>query len=117
MEEEEEMDNNKKDQNIDPENIEQTAADPNQSPTEFNAGGNDSDYDGGHPKDVFPESRGRIESPEEQQNQDQENPDESNSESFNSGGNDSDYDGGHPKDVFPESKGRIDSDSDNSSGK
>ena len=110
------MDNNKKDQNMDPENIEQTATDSNHSKKGFNTGGNDSDYDGGHPKDVYPESRGRIDSKEEQQSQGQENPEEKDAESFNSGGNDSDYDGGHPKDVFPESKGRINSNSTDSKG-
>lgn len=28
----------------------------------FNTGGNDSDYDGGHPKDALPDSDGRINS-------------------------------------------------------
>lgn len=85
------MDNNKKDQNMDPENIEQTATDSNESLPKFNTGSNDSDYDGGHPKDGSSESKERTDSTEEQQE-----PKESNSKSFNSGENDSDYDGGHP---------------------
>lgn len=55
----------------------------------FNAGGNDSDYDGGHP--------GGYE--EEQSDADAEG-----SGSFNEGGNDSDYDGGHPGEKFPSKK-------------
>lgn len=84
------MDNNKKDQNQDPENVDQKATDPNETLPKFNAGGNDSDYDGGHPKDGSPKSKERTDATEQQRQED------SNGKSFNSGGNDSDYDGGHP---------------------
>lgn len=63
--------------------------------TQFNAGGNDSDYDGGHPDDALNE---------EQKKEQQEY---RAGKSYNSGGNDSDYDGGHPEDTEPESEGRI----------
>lgn len=84
------MDNNQKDQNKDPENIEQRAVNPDPTKTTFNAGSNDSDYDGGHPEGGPSKSGERNESSEQQERQD------SNGKPFNSGGNDSDYDGGHP---------------------
>ena len=80
--------------------------------TEFNAGGNDSDYDGGHPRDVSSDSSGRIHSGEEGMNR-KEGADEESGNAFNAGGNDSDYDGGHPKDVSADSPGHIDSNQDN----
>ena len=67
----------------------------------FNAGGNDSDYDGGHPEDAL--SKKQKEKQQKQQT----------SDSYNAGGNDSDYDGGHPEDVKPGSKGRIGSKDEN----
>lgn len=75
--------------------------DSNESTNQFNAGGNDSDYDGGHPEDVLNE---------EQKKEQQEY---KTGKSYNSGGNDSDYDGGHPGDVETESKGRVDSKEEN----
>lgn len=95
------MGNKEADRSMDPEN---------NGEKDFNAGGNDSDYDGGQPKDVYPESEGRIDSGEENVNKRKENaPQSEEKPSFNAGGNDSDYDGGHPKDVNSESEGRIDS--------
>ena len=77
--------------------------------TQFNTGGNDSDYDGGHPKDVSAESEGRIRSEKEQARHKEDQEENAQSNSFNSGGNNSDYDGGHPKDAKPGSEGRVDS--------
>ena len=37
-----------------------TDQDSSESTNQFNAGGNDSDYDGGHPGDAEPESKGHI---------------------------------------------------------
>jgi hypothetical protein len=67
----------------------------------FNTGGNDSDYDGGHPEDAL--SREQKEKQQKHQTDD----------SYNAGGNDSDYDGGHPEDVKPDSEGRIGSKDEN----
>ena len=92
------MDNEKKN-NVDSEKEE----------TRFNAGGNDSDYDGGHPGDASTQSEGRIRSEEEQARDKKDQEKNKQSNSFNSGGNDSDYDGGHPKDAGSDSEGRIDS--------
>lgn len=78
-----------------------TDQDSNESANQFNAGGNDSDYDGGHPEDALNE---------EQKKEQQEY---KTGTSYNSGGNDSDYDGGHPGDVEPESKGHIGSKDEN----
>lgn len=44
-----------------PEKIEKTDTEQ-QKKNEFNTGGNDSDYDGGHPKDVSSDSKGSIDS-------------------------------------------------------
>lgn len=78
------------------------------SKKEFNAGGNDSDYDGGHPQDVSPQSDSQINSNEERLNREEEERSGDAATAFNAGGNDSDYDGGHPDDVSPKSKGSID---------
>lgn len=84
------MDNNK-DRNVDPEKLEQQEK-KQQTGVQFNAGNNDSDYDGGHPGESF--------------SQDEERSSEENAEdgSFNAGQNDSDYDGGHPGDSSPAKK-------------
>lgn len=71
--------------------------DSSKSKKQYNAGENDSDYDGGHPEDAL------TEEPKEKQQEHSAN------DSYNAGGNDSDYDGGHPKDVDPESEGHISS--------
>ncbi|PSL34364.1 hypothetical protein B0H99_10991 [Planomicrobium soli] len=81
---------------------------------DFNAGGNDSDYDGGHPQDGSPHSDSQINSSEERLNREEEDRSEDAANSFNAGGNDSDYDGGHPNDVSPDSKGSINSEHANS---
>lgn len=47
------------------ENTKLTDPDLRESKEEFNTGGNDSDYDGGHPEDVKPDSEGRIGSKDE----------------------------------------------------
>ena len=70
-----------------------------ESGTSFNAGGNNSDYDGGHPEDALAQEHKNNEKQQEH----------STDESFNAGGNDSDYDGGHPEDAKPESEGHISS--------
>lgn len=76
---------------------------------DFNAGGNASDYDGGHPKDAHPDSEGRIVSEDDSLNSKKSGEERRDAKSFNTGGNDSDYDGGHPKDVSEDSPGHIDS--------
>lgn len=83
----------------------------------FNTGGNDSDYDGGHPQDVSPQSDSQINSSEERLNREEESRSEDAANAFNAGGNDSDYDGGHPEDVSSESKGSINSEHSNSEEK
>lgn len=60
--------------------------------TRFNAGGNDSDYDGGHP--------GGFNADDEEQS----GSGDEGGGSFNAGGNDSDFDGGHPGEKFPSKK-------------
>ncbi|MGI2327960.1 hypothetical protein [Planococcus sp. YIM B11945] len=104
------MENENTGRNTDPKKFDSKDASSDKGKTEFNAGGNDSDYDGGHPNDVSSQSDGRINSSEERLNQEEESRDPG----FNAGGNDSDYDGGHPEDVFPESKGSINSKQTNS---
>lgn len=79
------------------ENVESTDPDSREAKKRFNAGGNDSDYDGGHPGDAVAKKHKPNEKLREH----------STGNSYNSGGNDSDYDGGHPEDVKPESEGRI----------
>jgi len=86
----------------------------NEKENEFNAGGNNSDYDGGHPSDVSPQSDSQINSTEERLNREEESRSEDAANSFNAGGNDSDYDGGHPDDVSPASEGSINSEHTNS---
>lgn len=81
---------------------------------DFNAGANDSDYDGGHPQDASPQSDSQINSSEERLNREEASRSEDAANSFNAGGNDSDYDGGHPDDVSPSSKGSISSEHSNS---
>ncbi|WP_223640439.1 hypothetical protein [Planococcus sp. 4-30] len=82
-------------------NTESTGQNSVEEKKNFNAGGNDSDYDGGHPEDAL--SKQQKEKQQKQQTGD----------SYNAGGNDSDYDGGHPEDVKPDSKGRIGSEDEN----
>lgn len=57
---------------------------------QFNAGGNASDYDGGHPAGSFSEEEASEESEDQG--------------AFNAGHNDSDYDGGHPGESFRSKK-------------
>ncbi|MBT2569444.1 hypothetical protein [Planococcus sp. ISL-110] len=78
------------------EDIEFAESDSRKKDALFNAGRNDSDYDGGHPEDVVAKDRKLKENQQEQ----------STSDSFNSGGNDSDYDGGHPGDAKLKKKGK-----------
>lgn len=66
--------------------------------TRFNAGGNDSDYDGGHPADRSSENAGSISSNSERKSRESEDKAKSKGKSFNRGGNESDFDGGHPED-------------------
>ena len=80
------MENNDN-QRASPENIERAKATKNK----FNAGGNSSDYDGGHPGDSPPGGESQVGSGQTEQK-------ENKKQSFNAGGNDSDFDGGHPKD-------------------
>ncbi|WP_033542404.1 hypothetical protein [Planococcus sp. CAU13] len=94
--------------NLDPERMEQNEENGTAGTNDFNAGGNDSDYDGGHPKDSQPDSDGRIDNGEEYARR-QHGKDEIDTSSFNAGGNDSDYDGGHPADSSSNSEGKIDS--------
>lgn len=70
----------------------------------FNAGGNNSDYDGGQPQDGIQGSEGRVDEKQATEKKEQQK------KEFNAGGNDSDYDGGHPKDANKGSEGRIDGD-------
>lgn len=63
---------------------------------QFNAGGNESDYDGGHPGDASAQKNQPTKSQQEH----------STGNSYNSGGNDSDYDGGHPKDANSKNKSK-----------
>ncbi|RNF40282.1 hypothetical protein [Planococcus salinus] len=108
------MGNKESDYSTDPLKNESEGTETGKGKNDFNAGGNASDYDGGHPKDVYPESEGRISSDEERPNQKEKSDKKSLDENeFNAGGNDSDYDGGHPQDVSPKSEGRIDSNNDN----
>ncbi len=88
---------NEQNQRNDPENLEQKES----SQSAFNAGGNDSDYDGGQPKDTSPGSEGRVDADSTEAEE------KENKKSFNSGGNDSDYDGGQPQDAQPGSEGRV----------
>ncbi|MDQ0428046.1 hypothetical protein QOZ98_000872 [Planomicrobium stackebrandtii] len=78
------------------EKLKSASANSSNKETHFNVGGNDSDYDGGHPEDASVQNR----KPDEMQQEDSTN------DSYNSGGNDSDYDGGHPEDVHPKNKGK-----------
>lgn len=103
------MTEKKNDHNLDPERMEQNHDDGSSDDKDFNAGGNASDYDGGHPKDTEPESEGRIKNGEEYARR-QEGVDEIDNDSYNSGGNASDYDGGHPEDSSGNSEGKVDSD-------
>jgi len=50
------MTDKKKDRNLDSEKMDQNEDSQSTEKQEFNAGGNASDYDGGHPKDSQPES-------------------------------------------------------------
>lgn len=102
------MTDKNKDRNLDPERLEQNGENGSSGTSGFNAGGNDSDYDGGHPKDSHPESEGRVDNGAEYARR-QHGKDEIDTSSFNEGGNDSDYDGGHPEDSTTNSKGKIDS--------
>lgn len=95
------MDKEQKKQQRTSENTEFTDPNSIEEKKSFNAGGNDSDYDGGHPEDAL--SKGQKEKQQKQQTGD----------SYNAGGNDSDYDGGHPEDVKPDSEGRIGSEDEN----
>lgn len=103
------MTDKKNERNLDPERIEQNTENKTSDNEDFNAGGNASDYDGGHPKDSQPESDGRIKNGEEYARR-QEGKDEIEDNNFNAGGNSSDYDGGHPKDSSSDSEGKIKSD-------
>ncbi|OHX56379.1 hypothetical protein BB776_05100 [Planococcus salinarum] len=94
--------------NLDPERMDQHD-EKESTDKDFNAGGNASDYDGGHPKDSDPKSGGRINNGEEYARR-QHGKDEIEERSFNAGGNASDYDGGHPEDSSSDSEGHIDSD-------
>ncbi len=79
------------------ENNQDAGKDSAENSTSFNAGENNSDYDGGHPEDTLAPENTNMEKQQEQ----------STNESFNAGGNDSDYDGGHPEDAKPGSEGHI----------
>lgn len=103
------MTDKKNERNLDPERLEQNGESESAEETDFNTGGNASDYDGGHPKDSQPDSDGRIKNGEEYARR-QHGKDEIDNESYNSGGNASDYDGGHPEDSSSDSEGKIDSD-------
>ncbi|MCM3610138.1 hypothetical protein M4S82_02680 [Planococcus sp. MERTA32b] len=103
------MTDKQNDRNLDPERMEQSGKSEATEETDFNTGGNDSDYDGGHPKDSKSDSDGRIKSGEEYARR-QHGKDEIGDEAFNAGGNASDYDGGHPEDSSSDSEGKIDSD-------
>lgn len=91
------------DHNFDPERMEQSAESESAGKKNMNAGGNDSDYDGGHPSDSDPESDARIKNGEEYARR-QHGKDEIDTSSFNEGSNDSDYDGGHPEDSTSDRK-------------
>lgn len=79
------------------------ALDSSKAKTQFNSGGNESDYDGGHPEESSVQA--------DENKQSQKNSPASNS--YNSGGNDSDYDGGHPEDAKSENEGHISSEDKN----
>lgn len=81
------MDNDNKERNEEVEKKEKK-----QQKLRFNAGGNDSDYDGGHPGGFSVEDEERSAAEDE------------GGGSFNAGGNDSDFDGGHPGEKFPSKK-------------
>lgn len=81
------MDNENKDRNEELEMKKEKQQKPR-----FNAGGNDSDYDGGHPGGFTVQDDGQSDAADE------------GGGSFNEGGNDSDYDGGHPGEKFPSKK-------------
>lgn len=103
------MTDRKNKRNLDPERMDQHDEKESTNDNEFNAGGNASDYDGGHPKDVDTKSGGRIKNGEEYARR-QHGKDEIEERSFNAGGNASDYDGGHPEDSSSDGEGKIDSD-------
>lgn len=77
--------------NPDPEKVEQ------KDENEFNAGGNSSDYDGGHLENNQVDEDDRIKNGEEYARR-QHGKDEIEDSTFNAGENASDYDGGHPND-------------------
>lgn len=54
------MTEKKNESNLDPERMEQHGERESTDEKEFNAGGNSSDYDGGHSKDSQPESESRT---------------------------------------------------------
>lgn len=103
------MTDKQNERNLDPERMEQQEESGTSDNKDFNAGGNSSDYDGGHPEDSQPDSDGRIKNGEEYARR-QHGKDEIEERSFNAGGNASDYDGGHPEDSSSESEGKIDPD-------
>lgn len=78
------------------EELESASVNSSKKDTQFNAGGNDSDYDGGHPGDASAKKHKPIEKQQEH----------STSNSYNSGENGSDYDGGHPEDANSKNKGK-----------
>ena len=99
------MTEKKDDRNLDPERVEQNVDNESSGGQDANAGGNDSDYDGGHPSDSESHDKHGEEYARRQHGKD-----EIDTASFNQGGNDSDYDGGHPSDSTGSSIGKIDSD-------
>ncbi len=73
-----------------------------QQKSQFNAGHNDEDFDGGHP-------RGSAEQGEERSNDKVHQSDEKQQKArFNAGHNDEDYDGGHPTGFIEEDEGQTD---------
>lgn len=96
-EEEDAMTDNKSERNLDPERMDQHESGDSTSDKKFNAGDNDSDYDGGHAGDTQSESGDHTKNGESYARR-QHGKDEIGDKSFNEGDNDSDYDGGHPKD-------------------
>ena len=101
------MTDKKSERNLDPERMEQNSNSPSADDKKFNAGGNASDYDGGHPEDGKPEEDPTKNG--ESYARRQHGKDEIEDRSFNEGGNASDYDGGHPQDSSEDSEGKIDS--------
>ena len=102
------MTDKKNDRNLDPERMERNDESKTTEEKDVNAGGNATEYDGGHPKDSQRDSDGRLKSGEEYARR-QHGKDEIEDKSYNAGGNDSDYDGGHPTDSSKDNRGKIDS--------